>query len=248
MAKRVTVTYGRTLDNRDNLDEDTVDTLLSVYEGTRFGRQELDGELLESFGALLDEDTIHQFRVSTPPELSRTIVSLDPSITATEESDAAGILVLGADDQETPHGYVLDDRTLESATFGQWAEASVKAFLDYDADYIVAEINQGGGGIEEAIQVAASHAAERLGLRELVVPVHTVWARKSKRARAEPVSALYERGRIHHVGVFKDLEKEWSGWMPGMESPNRMDACVHGFTNLLLGDRPEVGPISSYWS
>lgn len=246
-AKRITITVGRTAENRANLAPDAVELLEAVYLGTRLGRQELDGELLESFGAVVEQDTIAEFRVNTPPELTRRVVALDPSITAEEDSDEAGIVVVGCDDQRSPHGYLLDDCSLPMATFGMWARQSVIAFLDYDCDCIVAEVNQGGGGIVEAIDIAAAQIGKELG-REIVVPVRSIWARESKKARAEPIGALYERGRIHHVGHFRQAEKELTGWIPGMESPNRMDAIVHGFAHLLLGEKPDVGPISTYFT
>ena len=98
----------------------------------------------------------------------------------------------------------------------------------------------------EAIRAEADRVSKQLGY-ELIVPVKSVWARKSKRARAEPVGALYERARVHHIGYFPELESELVGWMPGfgMDSPNRLDALVHGITHLLLGEK-EIGPISAY--
>ena len=169
----VMITRGKTSDNRENLAPGTVAILESVYKGTRLGRQELDGELLEIFGALLSQDIIHKFRLNSAPELARRIVALDPSIDSKEESDAAGIVVLGSDFQDTPNGYLLDDRSLEQAKFSMWARASVEAFVEWDCDCVVAEINQGGGGIIEAIDIAAVEVGEEIG-RELVVPVRSV--------------------------------------------------------------------------
>lgn len=243
LAELVTLTRGRTADNRDNLDPRTYSILASVFQGTRLGRQEMDGELLEGAGAIFDQDTIHRWRVNTTPELTRRVVSLDPSITAHADSDAAGILVLGSADDEA---YVLADYTLETATFGQWARQTVIAFIEHDCDCVIAEVNQGGGGIVEAIDIAARDISREIG-REVIVPVRSVWARESKRARAEPVGALYERGRVHHVGHYTELEKEQTAWLPGMDSPNRMDALVHGVTHLLLGDKTEIGPLGSYF-
>lgn len=247
LKDQITITRGRTIDNQRNLDATTVAVLLSVYDGTRSGRQELDGELLETFGAVVEQDVIAEHRLAVAPELSRRVVALDPSITANEDSDAAGIVVVGSDDREAPHGYLLDDRSLEQATFNMWARRSVEAFDDWNCDCIVAEVNQGGGGIREAIDVAAVQISQERG-RTIIPPVRSIWAKESKKARAEPIGALYERGRIHHVGQFREAEKELTSWVPGMDSPNRMDALVHGFAHLLLGDKPEVGPISTYFS
>lgn len=243
-SDKVTISYGRMRDNAENLAAATVDLLESIYKGTRLGRQELDGELLETFGAIVDQDTIHKYRVRQAPPLGRRIVSLDPSITAKEDSDAAGIVVLGSDEQTPPDAYLLADYTLEQATFKQWARQTCLAFVEYGCDCVVAEVNQGGGGIAETIQTEAEQLSKELG-REIVIPVRSVWAKESKHARAEPVGALYERGRIHHVGHFEFVESEFTGWLPGMPSPNRMDAVVHGVAHLLLGDKT-VGPLGAY--
>lgn len=254
---QVTVSRGRTSDNASNLNRRTMDILRAVYEGTTLGRQEMDGELLPGKGVIFEQDVIHQWRVMSAPDLDRRIVALDPSITAHENSDAAGIVVVGsawpeeharfAGDVPLPHAYVLDDRTLETATFGQWARETVLAFLEHDCDAVVAEVNQGGGGIAETIELAAQAIGSAELGRELIVPVRSVWARESKRARAEPVGALYERGRVHHVGHLPKLEKEMTKWFPGEPSPNRMDALVHGVTHLLLGGHG-VGPLETYLS
>jgi len=245
MDTQVTLTFGTTRDNDANLDVGTVDLLESLYKGTKLGRQELDGELLEGQGVCVEQDTIHMHRrTAEPADLVRRIVSLDPCITHGAESDAAGIFVIGVDSQPVQEAYILADRTLETASFQQWAQATVEAFVDFGCDCVIAEVNQGGSGIADAIQIEATRMSQRLGY-EVVVPVNSIWARKSKRARAEPVGALYERGRIHHVGHYPALEAELTEWIPGMESPNRMDAVVHGVSHLLLGDK-QVGPIGAY--
>ena len=246
MSELVTVTKAWSRENAENLDPDTINVLEALFLGTKTGEQELKGELLDSFGAIIDQDTIHKNRVRGISELDRCIVSLDPSIDDKDDSDAAGIVVLGSDLHEFPHAYLLADYTLDNATFSKWARQSVIAFLEWNADCVVAEVNQGGSGIREAIEVAAAEISEEIG-REVIVPVRSVWAKESKKARAEPVGALYERGRIHHVGLFEHCEKELTTWLPGMPSPNRMDAIVHGATHLLLGDKPGVGPIGAYY-
>lgn len=241
---KVTISRGKMSDNAENLAPDAVELLESIYRGTRLGRQELDGELLETLGAIVDQDTIHRHRVRAAPPLRRRIVSLDPSITAKEDSDAAGITVLGSDDLAPPDAYLLADYTLEQATFKQWGRQTVIAFVEHDCDCVVAEVNQGGGGIVETIQTEAEQLSKELG-REIVVPVRSVWAKESKQARAEPVGALYERGRVHHVGIFDAVEREFTTWLPGMASPNRMDSVVQGVAHLLTGEK-EVGPLGAY--
>jgi phage terminase large subunit-like protein len=242
LRSQTTVVRGRTTDNAANLNPIAYRALLNLYEGTRKGRQELDGELLDILGPMIDQDTVHSFRVKRPPELDRIIVALDPCVTATDESDAAGIIVVG---QRGDDAYVLEDATLETATFADWSRTTVEMFDAWQADAVVAEINQGGTGIVEQIQTMAETIGAERG-REIVVPVKPVWAKASKKARAEPIGALYERGRIHHVGHFKALEKEITGWIPGMPSPDRMDALVHGVWHLLLSDSPVAGPLSRY--
>ncbi len=238
----VTVVRGRTEDNKANLNPVSYQALMNLYKGTSKGRQELDGELLDILGPLIDQDTIHKHRLKRAPELYRKVVSLDPCVTAKEESDAAGLVLVGSDADDA---YVLDDQTLETATFKEWGRKTVETFDAWDADAVVAEINQGGTGIVEQIQTSAEALSQEMG-REIIVPVRPVWAKASKKARAEPVGALYERGRIHHVGIFEQLERELTNWIPGMPSPDRMDALVHGVWHLLLADSPIAGPLSKY--
>ena len=235
---RVRITRGITDQNRANLAPEFLATLDAVYKGTKLGQQELLGILLDGTGSIVDQDTIHKFRLRRPPELARKIVSLDPSITAKEDSDDAGIIVVGTDGHDA---FVLDDRTIGEATFSAWARETVRAYVEHDADAIVAEVNQGGGGIVEALKAACPD----FGIDPDALPVHSVWARESKKARAEPVGALYERGRVHHVDHLPELEAELTGWYPGEPSPNRMDALVHGVTHLLLGDK-RTGSLWSY--
>lgn len=246
MASRVTVTKGHTSENWENLHEDTRSVLTEFYAGTRLGRQELEAELLESEGTMATQDMIHMHRTGQPPHLPRRVVALDPSITAKEDSDEAGIVVVGSDGQDIQHAYVIADLSIGEATFSKWARAAVHAYLEYDCEAIIAEINQGGTGIVEAIEVAAKDIGQKLG-RRLEVPVKTVWAKQSKKARAEPVGQLYEKGRVHHIGHHPKLEKEITTWMPGMDSPNRLDALVYGVTHLLLGDLP-TATIEGYLS
>jgi phage terminase large subunit-like protein len=236
---QVTITKGSTFDNQSNLNEMYIAVATAVYTGTTLGRQELMGELLPGKGAIWLAESIHQNRIHhiDHHELDRRIVSLDPSITSKDTSDAAGIIVVGADALDHPHAYVFDDRTLEQAAWPAWGKATILAALEWDCDAIVAETNQGGEGISE--QLASS--MEECGLTRDAIPIRTVWATKSKRARAEPVGSLYERGRVHHVGDFPQLEREMVSWLPGAPSPNRMDALVHGVTHLLLGERISAG-------
>ncbi len=244
MQGKITVTCEPTTANRANVE---VDDLLDLFTGTRLGRQELEGILLDDEGALISLDVIHQFRSHTRTEdLARRIVSLDPSITANPDSDDAGIVCVGCDENDH-EAFVFADYTIGQATFSKWARQSVMAFLVHDCEAIVAEVNQGGGGIVEAIEIAAKQIGDEIG-RELIVPVRTVWAKESKHARAEPVGVLYERGRVHHIGVYTELEREYTTWVPGAKSPNRMDAAVQGITHLLLGDSKSSASIRSLYA
>lgn len=262
--EKVTVVYGSTHDNRDNLSAESVDFFLAVFDGTTKGLQETEGQLIASKGATTSIEVIERHRVNAPPELSRVVVGLDPSIDDEEDSDEAGIIVAGIDNQHWAHGYLLDDFSVGQADFTVWAERATLAAILWDAEKIIAEINQGGkGGILPALRAAMNEWSRRLETLEsllawspnppaqlvdaigceVVIPVETVWATDSKEVRAEPVGSLYERGRIHHCGVFPRLEKELSTWMRGMPSPNRMDAAVYCFSHLIIGDRDLCGPL-----
>jgi phage terminase large subunit-like protein len=231
----VVITRGSTADNQRNLNPDAYREFVERYEGTTVGRQEMEGELLELAGSILKQDDIHRNRVKRPPELRRKIVSVDPSAKSGEDTDENGIVVAGTDGDDA---YVLDDCTQPCTSSAQeWATAAVMAYRRWDCDAIVVETNQGGDLVTDAIR-AIDHRIRVIG----------VWATKSKRARAEPVGALYERGRVHHVGVFVMLEKQLTSWVPGAQSPDRMDALVHAIAHLLLSDDDLVGPISAYWA
>lgn len=246
LAEQIAITRSTTHDNAANLNPVTYAAMCSLYDGTSVGRQEMLGELLELAGPIVSQDTIHAHRVRHAPELGEIIVSVDPAVTSKKDSDATGIIVVGKDMQRPAHTYVLDDRTRQRAKWSEWGHAVVQAFDDWGAAKVIAEVNQGGEGIEEQIHESAEAYSREVG-REVVVPVVNVWAKQSKKARAEPVGALYERGRVHHVGVLDKLEKELTNWVPGLKSPDRMDALVHGVWHLLLTDLGgNLGPIARY--
>jgi len=222
----VVLTSGRTRDNAANLSPGFVAQLEASYAGTRRGRQELDGELIfDADGALVSDAMIEDGRLpaSVPDGLARIVVAVDPATSYGESADETGIVVCakGADG----HGYVLDDLSCKKKSPKEWATIAVAAYERYQADRIVAEKNQGGAMVEETIRSIAPF-----------VPYTGVTATVSKRLRAEPVTALYEQGRIHHCGVFPELEAQLVTWEPDskMSSPDRMDALVHGMTELGL--------------
>jgi phage terminase large subunit-like protein len=227
LADPNTVVTRATTDDNPHLHPDVRSELYRLYGGTRRGRQELGGELIDDVeGALWKRDLIEELRVTRTPDLSRVIVSVDPSATTT--GNACGITVqgIGVDG----HGYLLDDLSMQGSPHA-WAREAVAAFHKYDANQLVAETNQGG---EMVRQIIASVDA--------CVPYRGVHASRGKYTRAEPVSALYEQRKCHHVGCFPELEDELCSWEPGGESPNRLDAMVHGFTDLMIAKR--VVPIT----
>ena len=222
------VTRGSTYDNLDNLAPTFRSQILDRYEGTRLGRQELMAELLEDIeGALWSHGLIDASRVQhlghLPAEgpLSRVVVAVDPAITSTAGADETGIVVAGRG--ADGHGYVLADRTCRETPDG-WGRRVVHAYHEHEADGVVAEGNQGGEMVSHVI-----HTIDRN------VPVRIVHASRGKVARAEPVAALYEQGRVHHVGLFDELEDQLCTWVPESgTSPDRLDALVWALTDLLV--------------
>lgn len=223
------VTRGSTYDNAANLAPEFLTQIISVYEGTRLGRQEINGEILDDNpGALWKRGNIDEQRVVRAPDLQRVVVGVDP--TATAAGDEAGIVVAGvARVGKELHLYVLEDASRHGSPL-EWANAAVTAYYKFKADRIVAETNNGGEMVEATIRQVDARAAYR-----------GVHASRGKVTRAEPVAALYEQGRGHHVGAFGRLEDEMCEWEPGMASPNRMDALVWAATELMLPAGGGVG-------
>lgn len=221
------VTRGTTYENRANLAPGFYDYVITRYEGTRLGRQELNAEILDDNPlALWKRADIDRLRVREAPEMARVVVAIDPSATGRESSDEAGIVVAGLGGDG--HGYVLADGSLRASPHA-WASVAVRLYHQYRADCIVAETNNGGEMVELTLRTVDPH-----------VPYRGVYASRGKRTRAEPVAALYEQGRAHHVGNFAALEDEMCDWVPGDPSPNRMDALVWALTALMLHERAEV--------
>jgi phage terminase large subunit-like protein len=245
-------TYLRLADNEPNLSAKQLRRLKRRYEGTRVGRQELYGEVLEEVeGALWTWEMIEAHRVKEALRdlilntLSvRTVVAVDPATTATSTSDETGIVavarvagtadILGGPPKpiETPDGPITpppppDHGYVLADRSGRyspqgWAEETIKLYHELRADRIVVERNQGGDMV-----VSTLHSVDPN------VPISTVWASKGKEARAEPTSALYEQGRFHHVGTYPELESEQTSWVPGTgASPNHLDALVWAATDL----------------
>jgi phage terminase large subunit-like protein len=220
----VVVTRGSTFDNAANLSEAALAELRSRYEGTRIGRQELYGEIVDDVeGSLWTASMLDETRVQEIPELVRVVVAVDPAVTSGAESDETGIVVVGkgADGR----AYVLADRSCKDTPYG-WAQRVALAYEEFKADRVVAEKNQGGDFIEQTLHQIDPGMAFK-----------GVTAKQGKRLRAEPVAALYEQARVSHVGYFETLETQMTEWLPDSgKSPDRLDALVHGITELGFGN------------
>jgi phage terminase large subunit-like protein len=220
------LTRGSTYENRSNLAAQFYSRIITKYEGTRLGRQELMAELLEDRpGALWTHKLIDDHRVQSMPALRRIGVALDPAITSGERSDEWGIVGAGMDDRNPPHFYVFGDWS-DILTPNQAGRKAIEIYKEWEMDYIVAEVNQGGDMVESILRL--------LGFRYKYKGVH---ASRGKFTRAEPISSLYEQGRVHHVGTFATLEDEMCDYDPDVTtvSPNRMDALVWIITKLSAG-------------
>lgn len=224
------VTRGSTLDNKDNLAKNTVKQLYERYGSTRLGRQELEGEILGDIpGALWRREDIDEARErEAPKDLDRVIVAVDPAASSHEGSDETGIVVvaLSRDSDGYARGYVLEDGSLKG-TPEEWARRAVSLYRKWEADKIVAEKNNGGEMVESVIKA-----------QDRSVPVKLVSATRGKVVRAEPISALYEQKRVHHVGRFDKLEDQMCEFSidnirnSSTGSPDRVDALVWGLTEL----------------
>jgi predicted phage terminase large subunit-like protein len=214
------ITRGSSYENRANLAPAFFDQIITKYEGTRLGRQELLGEYLDDVPGALWTRAMFDDR-KPAPDLRRVVVAVDPAVTATEESDETGIVVagLGVDGR----GYVLADRSCRLGPDG-WARRAWAAFDEFGADRIIYESNQGGDLVRHTLQTVRNNGS-----------VHGVHASRGKRTRAEPVAALYEQGRVTHTTALDELEDQLCGWTPESgDSPDRMDALVWALTSLMV--------------
>lgn len=226
----VAITSGSTEDNRPYLPARFIRDIRTTYGKTALGRQELDGELLEDIeGALWTRAMLEACREGAPSSpLVRTVVAVDPPISG--RGDACGIVVaaLGADGI----GRVLADCSLEKPSPERWARKVAQVAEAWSADRVVAEANQGGDMVASVLRAA-----------EISLPLKLVHASKGKAARAEPVAALYEAGRVRHAGLFAKLEDQLCGLLAGGgyegpgRSPDRADALVWAVSELMLGKR-----------
>ena len=225
------VTHAPTEANRANLAGSFLAEVRERYAGTRLGRQELDGLMLgDTDGAMWTSPALEAGRVDHAPDLTRVVVAVDPPVTGHAGSDECGIIVAGIAAGEAPEdwrAYVLEDATVHAATPRQWAEAAISAMARHSADRIVAEVNQGGDLVEAVIRQV-----------DPLVSLRQVRASRGKAARAEPVAALYEQGRVHHLRGLDLLEDQLcamtSRGYEGKGSPDRLDALVWALHDLMI--------------
>ncbi|HEX5279033.1 MAG TPA: terminase family protein [Micropepsaceae bacterium] len=235
-TRRVVVTRGGSEENAGNLAPIFREAVIERYRGTRLGRQELDAEILEDMpGALWTRSTIDATRVAAAPELTRIVVGVDPAASSGERANETGIVVMGL--ARNGQAYVLQDCSLHGSP-DTWARRAVGAYRQWAADCLVAEANQGGEMVAHVIQSIAD------------IPVKLVRATRNKHVRAEPFSALYEQGRVHHVGVFRELEDQMVAFSPDASvdgsSPDRVDALVWAaaelFPDIILPPQVRIPP------
>lgn len=249
------ITKGNTRENLANLAPPFVKAVIEKYANTRIGRQELDAELLDDTpGALwnrtmLDETRMRPVDSQTPiilPHFARVVVAVDPAKEVGEAGAETGIVVTGRD--QNGKAYVLEDLSF-NATPEEWGRAAVMAFDEWAADALVYEANQGGEMVAAVLRNAAKSLKED-GLRaEDFIPLKAVHATRGKYVRAEPVSQLYEQGKVHHVGFFPELEDQLCEYTPQGNmgySPDRMDALVWSLTELMIGSIAYEGLLDYY--
>ncbi|MBM3468457.1 MAG: ATP-binding protein [Alphaproteobacteria bacterium] len=235
----VVVTRGTTFDNRNNLAPAFFDQIITQFEGTRLGSQELYAEILtERQGALWRRDII---LYEDPPrdalgnlKLNRIVIAIDPAITHHEESDETGIVVAGIDNNK--HAYIIEDLSGRWSP-AEWGQRVVENYWHLKADRIVAEINKGGDLVERILRSI-----------DPTVSYKAVRATRGKSIRAEPIAALYEQKKVYHARPFSLLETQLCEYVPGCttKSPDRLDALVWALTDLLLDS--EVNPALKLWT
>ena len=212
----VIVTKGNTFENAENLAENAIEMLKRRYEGTTLGRQELYAEILdETEGALWSMSMIDEARVREEPEdFRRIVVAIDPAVTSSEFSDDTGIVVAGVDYND--NYYILDDVSGVMSP-DEWAKTAVRCYYEWEASRVVAEVNNGGDLVERIIRTVDAN-----------IPYTAVRASRGKMVRAEPIAALYEQRRVHHVNSFPELEDQLCSYTGerNQSSPDRLDALV----------------------
>ena len=226
----VHVTRGTTFDNKDNLAPAFFNGIIEQYDGTRIGQQEIYAEIIdEDEDAIWKRDWIEKARLSSHPPVARIVVAIDPAMSTKPNSSETGIVVVGAD-MHRKHAYVLADES-GKLTPNSWALRAAHLFDKFNATRIIAEDNVGGDMVKSTLKNAVDRTLPYKGIK----------ARRGKYIRAEPVAALYEQGRVHHIGRFPDLEDQMCTWTPDLTSatsPDRADALVHAITELIIDRNP----------
>ena len=232
------ITRAPTSANAANLSDRFMQKVLAAYGGTRLGRQELQGEMIEDVaGALWTRQMLEDARADKPGNLVKIVVAVDPPASSGKRADACGIVAAGIDASGMIH--VLADASLSQARPAQWAQAAAALYHRLEADVLVAEVNQGGEMVERVLREV-----------DAGLPVKMVRATRGKYLRAAPVAQLYEQGRVRHCSPFPALEDELCSFcpdgLPNGRSPDRMDALVWAITALALtgnGAEPRVRQI-----
>ena len=239
---KTVVTRGTTFDNIDNLAPAFFASIISKHKGTRLGKQELYGEILDDApGALWKSAQLDETRKDKKPDdLRRVVVAIDPAVSTNKKSDEIGMIVAGVGPccckgVEEMHGFVFVDESGQYSP-NAWAQKAVACYHRYQADRIVAEINNGGNLVEANLRTVDNN-----------IPYKAIHAASGKRTRAEPVAALYEQKKIHHIGVLAGLEDQMTTWDPlvSKDSPDRVDALVYALTDLILDTEESIADI---WS
>lgn len=228
---RTAVTRASTHANAAHLSPAFIETVIGRYAGTRLGRQEIDGEIIEDRAdALWSRETIEKARVDAAPGLTRVVVGIDPPASSRQGADACGIVAAGI--AESGVIYVLEDATVQGLAPDGWAMKAIALYRRLEADAIVAEVNQGGDMVTAVLQQI-----------DRTVPVKEVHATRGKWLRAEPVATMYTQGKVKHAGAgFAELEDQMCDFglsgLSGGGSPDRLDALVWAVTELLKPQRP----------
>ncbi|BBU56017.1 large terminase [Mameliella alba] len=228
-------THARTEANQAHLAETFLEEVRARYEGQSLGLQELDGVLLDQVdGALWTREMLDGARAGRLPDMDRVVVAVDPPAGAGARADACGIVVAGLVDSDDPRArraYVLEDASVQGLSPVGWATAAIEAAARWQADRVVAEVNQGGAMVEATLRQVDPYVAYK-----------AVHASQGKSLRAEPVAALYEQGRVKHAVGLAELEAQMCMMTPegylGSGSPDRVDALVWALSELMLGIRP----------
>ena len=229
-AKTTVLTKGTSYDNRENLNQQFFDSILSKYKNTRLGMQEIYAEILEeSDNAMWKREWLDEGRLQeAPQELERVVVAIDPAVTSKKTSDETGIIVAGKDSEGK--FYVLNDSSARY-TPSAWSEKAIMLYNQYECDKIIAEVNNGGQLVEHTLRTQSEN-----------VPYKSVHASRGNRTRAEPIASLYEQGKVHHVGNLERLENQLCNWEAnsGDPSPDRLDALVWALSELSGSGNPSI--------